>query len=680
MRRILIVCVPVLVAVLALTRVHAQKTPAESWPNYQHNSNFSSLTQITPENVNRLTKAWTFNYGAGSAENVPFVGLDYRFQVQPLVIDDVMYFSTPASERDPNLLSTVTALEPETGRVIWQYKSPRRIHGRGLAYWKGTAATGPRVFFATDKGYLMGLDIKTGQLAAGFGNAGEIDVYVGVTSPAVPENRRDTFTVPNPVTVFRNLLITGARPGELPPPQPRGDIRAWDAMTGNLVWSFHTVPWPGEPHHEDWPGDAWKDRSGCNVWSNLTADESTGLVFGATGDANRAVQGSNLYCNSLVALDAQTGRLKWFHQLVHHDASDWDMPTPPILIDVKVNGRSVPAVLQTGKLHFVYMFDRVTGKPLYEFAEKPVKRSAPDDENWPTQPIPVKTPPTGRLGMARADINKMTPEIEKFCTDFWDKNHIVESRPFDRPSQDQAMVTFGAPVGGWGPLSYNPQLGYVFLNVTNSGNYHAAGAPVSRGFGLGNAGEDGPPAAGRGGAGGGAGAGGGRGGGGGTGAFSYRLPSGKTVPCIAPPYGALVAVDANSGEIAWSVPLGINEDLAELGEIGLKSGIRNIGGSIATGSGLVFIGATVDKRFRAFDAKTGKELWVTELPANGNATPITYMGKDGAQYVVIAAGGGGPAARGMAVSDALVAFKLAPAQAAAAQGRGGGGRGGAAGQ
>ena len=502
MRRILIVCVPVFVAVLALARVQAQKTPAESWPNYQHNSNFSPLTQITPENVTRLTKAWTFNYGGGTVENVPFVGLDYRFQVQPLVIDDVMYFSTPASERDPNLLSTVTALEPETGRVIWQYKSPRRIHGRGLAYWKGTAATGPRVFFATDKGYLMGLDIKTGQLAAGFGKGGEVDVYVGVASPVVPESRRDTFTVPNPVTVYKNLLITGARPGELPPPQPRGDIRAWDAATGKLVWSFHTIPWPGEPHHEDWPGDTFKDRSGCNVWSNLTADETTGLVFGATGDANRAVKGSNLYCNSLVALDAQTGKLKWFHQLVHHDAADWDMPTPPILMDVKINGRSVPAVLQTGKLHFVYMFDRVTGKPLYEFLEKPVHRSGtPDDENWPTQPVPVKTPPTGLLGMSRANINKMTPEIEKFCTDFWDQNHLIASGPFDRPAQDEAMVTFGAPVGAWGPLSYNPQLGYVFMNVTTAGTYHPAGAPVPRGFGLGNPGEDGPPGGGRAGAG-----------------------------------------------------------------------------------------------------------------------------------------------------------------------------------
>ena len=664
-RRILVIAGLSAAVVLSLSRVQAQKPPQDQWPNYAHNSNYSPLTQITPENVNRLTKAWTFNYGAGSADNVPFVGLDYRFSVQPLLIDGVMYFSTPASERDQALMSTVTALEPETGKVVWQYKSPRRIHGRGLAYWKGSGRVGPRLYFATDKGYLMGLDIKTGNLAPGFGTNGEVDVYTGVASESVPASRRDTFTVPNPVTVYKNLLITGARPGELPPPQPRGDIRAWDAATGKLVWSFHTIPWPGEPGHEDWVEDTWKDRSGCNVWSNLTADESTGLVFGATGDANRAVKGKNLYCNSIVALDGETGKLKWYQQLVHHDATDWDMPTPPVLINVRSNGRNIPAVLQTGKLHFVYMFDRVTGRPLYEMQERPVKRSgAPGDENWPTQPFPVKTPPTGRLGMTRDDINKMTPEIEKFCTDFWDKNNIVPSGPFDKAAREQAMVTFGAPVGGWGPLSHNPQLGFVFINVTNSGNFHAAGAPVSLGFGLGNAGDgDAPPAAGGGAAGataggGRGGRGGGGGGGGGGGAFSFRLPSGKTVPCIAPPYGALVAVNANTGDIAWSVPLGINEDLAELGDVGLKSGIRNIGGSIATASGLVFIGATVDRRFRAFDAKSGKELWVTELPANGFATPITYMGKDGAQYVVIAAAGGGPAARNMPVSDAVIAYKL----------------------
>ena len=669
MRRMLVLGSLACAMVLSLGRLHAQKPPVDQWPNYQYNSNFSPLTQITPENVSRLTKAWTFNYGAGSLENGGFVALDYRFSVQPLIIDGVMYVSTPTSDRDRSLMSTVTALEPETGKVVWQYKSPRGIHGRGLAYWKGGGGAGPRLYFATDKGYLMGLDIKSGKLAPGFGNGGEVDVYTGVASEGVPASRRDTFTVPNPVTVYKSLLITGARPGELPPPQPRGDIRAWDAATGKLVWSFHTIPWPGEPNHEDWAEDTWKDRSGCNVWSNLTADESTGLVFGATGDANRAVKGNNLYCNSIVALDGATGKLKWFHQLVHHDASDWDMPTPPILINVRSNGRTVPAVLQTGKLHFTYIFDRVSGRPLYEMQERPVKRSgAPNDENSPTQPFPVKTPPTGRLGMTRNDINTMTPEIEKFCTEFWDKNNILASGPFDKPARDEAMVTFGAPVGAWGPLSYNPQLGYVFMNVTNQGNFHPAGAAISLGFGLGTGGDSESPSPGAGAAGqgrgqnpagGGVGGPGGGGGGGGAGGFAYRLPSGASVPCIAPPYGALVAVNANTGDIAWSVPLGINEEFKELGDVGLKAGIRNIGGNIATASGLVFIGATVDRRFRAFDARTGKELWVTELPANGFATPVTYMGKDGAQYVAIAAAGGGPAARGLPVSDALVAYKLA---------------------
>jgi len=670
MRRV-VVAVFVCAQAVLCGRLDAQKPPADQWPNYQYNSNFSPLTQITPENVGRLTSAWTFNYGAGGQDSVGFVGLDYRFQVQPLLIDGRLYISTPASERDPKLMSTVTALEPETGKVIWQYKSPRRIHGRGLAYWKGNAVVGPRLYFGTDKGYVMAVDMRTGELAPGFGTKGEVDVYAGVASDVVGESRRDTYTVPNPVTVYKNLLITGARPGEEVPPQPRGDIRAWDAVTGKLVWSFHTVPLPGEPNHEDWAGETWKDRSGCNVWSNLTADESTGLVFGATGDANRAVPGKNLYCNSIIALDAESGKLKWYFQIVHRDAADYDMPTPPILIEVRRNGQVIPAVLQTGKLHFAYIFNRVTGEPIFGVEERPVRRALGDaDQNWPTQPFPVKPPPTGRLSMTRNDLNEMTPEIEKYCTEFWEQNHVVLSGPFDRAARDESMVTFGAPVGGWGPLSYDPQLGYVFLNVTNAGNYHPAGAAVAGAFGQGRRGADpaaaadadapptargqGQPAAGRGNTPAAGSTGGGREGS----SFSYRLPSGRTVPCIAPPYGALVAVNVNSGDIAWSVPLGTNEELAELGEVGLKSGIRNIGGSIATASGLVFIGATVDHRFRAFDARTGKEVWVADLPANGNATPMTYMGKDGSQYVVIAAGGGGPAARGQRTADALVAFTL----------------------
>jgi quinoprotein glucose dehydrogenase len=638
------------------------------WPNYVHNSNFSSLTQITPANVSQLTHAWTFNYGAGSQKSGS-LGLDFRFEVQPLIIDGIMYISTPSAPQNPNVKSTVTALEPETGKVLWQYASPRNIHGRGLAYWPGTGNIGPRLFFATDKGYLAAIGLKTGEPVNSFGQGGVVDVYKDVASDVVGESRRDTFTLPNPLTVYKNLLIGGARPGEGLPPQPRGDIRAWDAITGKLVWSFHVIPQPGEANHDDWTGDSWKNRSGANVWSTMTIDAERGILFAPTGDANHAVPGKNLYSNTLLAIDANTGKLKWFHQLIHHDVWDFDLPTPPLLIDVRKDGRTIPAVLQTGKMSYVYIFDRVTGDPIFGMEERPVKRSDdPTDQAWPTQPFPMKPGPIARIGMTRDDINKMTPEIQKYCSDFWDTNKLQPSAAYARPLRNESIVTFPSTLGGpnWGPLSYNPQLGLVFINLHNTGSYRAAGPlpPGGGGFGIGPGpeGAEGAPG-GRGQRGGGAngGPGGGGGGGqrGGRGAgFAYTLPSGATVPCYAPPYGALVAVDVNKGEIAWTSTLGINESLAELGDLGLKTGARNLGGSVATASGLVFIGATNDHRFRAFDAKTGAELWVTELPASGHATPMTYMGKDGKQYVVIAASGGTAIGNNLPISDSLVAFRL----------------------
>lgn len=696
------ISIPLLAQQRAGSAAAPKQAPAagrDQWVNNQANSNFSPLTQITPENVGRLTKAWSFSFGGGSLPSGS-LGLDFRFEVQPLLIGGVMYVSTPASPYKTDLMSTVTALEPETGKVLWQYKSPRNIHGRGLAYWKGNGSTiGPRLFFATDKAYLVGLDMRTGEVVSSFGDKGLVDLFTGVTSPNVPASARDTFTVPNPVSVYKNLLISGARPGEGSPPQPRGDIRAWDAITGKLVWTFHTVPQPGEPYHDEWTGDSWKDRSGCNVWGNMTIDDTTGLLFATTGDSNHAdtAPGRNLFCNSIIALDGATGKLKWFHQLVHHDIWDMDMPTPPILVDVKRDGRAIPSLLVTGKTNYVYVFDRVTGVPFYGLEDRPVRRSDdPDDQAWPVQPFPTKPGPIGRVGMTRDDISKLTPEIEKFCTEFWDSHNIQPSSAYLRPIIGVSSMRFPSSVGGpnWGPLSYNPQLGYVFINLHNTGSLQTgpraggagaaaggAGAPAGGGGRGAAAGGGTPPAAGAaaaagnagqgagaaaGGArrGGGQGQGGGQGGGGGRGGeqFAFTLPSGKTAPCYAPPYGALVAVDVNTGDIAWTSTLGINENLAELGDVGLKTGTRNLGGSIATAGGLVFIGATNDRRFRAFDAKNGKELWVAELPASGHSTPMTYMGKDGSQYVVIPASGGTSIGGGLPISDQLVAFKLGPAK------------------
>jgi quinoprotein glucose dehydrogenase len=647
------------VSLLLPLALPAQKQSADQWPVYQYNSDFSPLTQITPENVSKLAEAWTFHYG-GESKPSGSLGLDFRFEVQPLIIGGVMYISTPGSPTDPNLKSTISAIEPETGKVLWQFHSPRNIHGRGLAYWAGSKTAGPRIFVATDKGYLMSLDVRTHELSPNFGTKGIVDAYIGVASEKVGESRRNTFTIPNPVSIYKNLIISAARPGEGSPPQPRGDIRAWDAITGKLVWDFHVIPQPGEPNHEDWAGDTWKDRSGANTWSTMVVDQERGILFAPTGDSNHSdtAPGKNLYANTLLALDAATGRLRWFHQLVHHDMWDFDLPTPPLLIDVHKDGRVIPAVFQTGKMSYAYIFDRVTGEPLYGMEERPVKRSDdPNDQAWPTQPFPLKPGPVARVGMSREDINKMTPEIEKFCTDFWDNNHLEASGPYARPLSWASIVTFPSALGGpnWGPLSWNPQLGLVFINVHNTGSYRAARplAPGGEVIGAEPAGGGGGGAGGRGGRGG-AGGGGGRGGN----AFSYKLPDGAAVPCYAPPYGALVAVNVNNGEIAWTSTLGINESLASLGDIGLKSGTRNLGGSIATASGLVFIAATNDHRFRAFDAKTGKELWVAELPAGGHATPVTYMGKDGVQYVVIGASGGTAIGNGLPISDSLIAFRL----------------------
>jgi quinoprotein glucose dehydrogenase len=404
----------------------------------------------------------------------------------------------------------------------------------------------------------------------------------------------------------------------------------------------------------------------------MVVDQQRGILFAPTGDANHAVPGKNLYSNTLLAIDANTGKLKWFHQLIHHDVWDFDLPTPPVLIDVHKDGKTIPAVLQTGKMSYVYIFDRVTGEPIFGMEERPVKRSNdPNDQAWPTQPFPLKPGAIARVGMTRDDINKMTPEIQKFCTDFWDTNKLQPTTAYARPLSNESIVTFPSTLGGpnWGPPSYNPQLGLVFINVHNTGSYRQAAPlpPGGGGFGLGPAPEDGaaPGGQGRGqraGGGGGAGGGGQRGGGGPDGGrgggFAYKLPSGATVPCYAPPYGALVAVDVNKGEIAWTSTLGINDSLKEMGDLGLKTGTRNLGGSIATASGLVFIGATNDHRFRAFDAKTGAELWMTDLPAGGHATPVTYMGKDGKQYVVIAASGGTAIGNGLPISDALIAYRL----------------------
>jgi glucose dehydrogenase len=638
-------------ALLAGSPVLAQTLPADQWPSYGQNAgstNFSPLDQITPANVATLQRAWTFNYGGGTDEQGDR-GLSFRWEVTPLIIGGVMYVSTPSNPALPDLKSTITALEPETGRVIWKYESDRNIHGRGLAYWPGDGDVGPRLFFATEQGYLRALDMASGQLAAGFGEQGEIDAYIGVASELVGETRRDTWTIPNPASVYRNLVITGSRPGEAGPPGPRGDIRAWDARTGALVWTFHTIPQPGEANNETYSNDEWRDRSGANVWSTMTIDAENGTLFAPVGDLNGRAEGPELYSSSLLALDAATGQLKWFFQMTHKDLWDWDQPTPPILVDFTANGETVPAIALTGKQSLLFVFNRLTGEPLHEVEERPTPRSDdPADLAWATQPFPVRPGPLARTSMTRDEIPNITPEQHAYCTSFWDQNNILVTGLYGRPLLTRGTLSFPSTLGGpnWGGPSWNPQTGLFIVNVQNMGQYRAAG-PAGRGFGVGAGPRPPAPAARPAPA---------------PGAapaitqtgFNYRIDANTVLPCTPTPWGELVAVDINKGEIVWRSPLG---SIPGLGSEGVDLGARNLGGNIQTAGGLVFVGASNDRQFRAYDSRTGEQLWSVELDASAHATPISYMGKDGKQYIVVV-GAGGTAVGSRRMSDTLNAFVL----------------------
>ena len=614
-----------------------------TWRSYGQNpgaTNFSPLTQITPENVGGLQRAWTFRYGGGTDDEGDR-GLDYRWEVTPLVIDGVMYVSTPTNPNIPELKSTITALEPETGKVLWKWESERNIHGRGIAWWPGDATHGPRIIFATDKGYLAALDVRTRQLAADFGQGGQVDAYVGVVSDVVGESRRDTFTIPNPVALYDNLIITGSRPGEMGPPGPRGDVRAWDVRTGELVWAFHTVPQPGEANHEGYVGDEWKDRSGANVWSTITIDEENGIVFAPVGDLNGRATGSELYANSLLALDARTGVLKWHHQITHKDLWDWDMPTPPILVNFREGDHTVPAVALTGKQSLLFVYERLTGRPLHEIEERPTPRSDdPKDEAWPTQPFPVRPGPLARVTMTRDEIPNITPEQHAYCTAFWDENNIQVTGLYGRPLMTRGTLSFPSTLGGpnWGGPSYNPNSDVFIVNVQNMAQFRPAG-PVTPIFGGPRpsrrrvAAEPGAPIT--------------------QSGFAYRIDADTMLPCTPTPWGELVAVDISKGEILWRAPLGTIPGL----KTDVATGARNLGGNIQTAGGLVFIGATNDRTFRAYDARTGEEKWSVELDASAHTTPITFMGKDGKQYVVVT-GAGGTAVAARRMSDTLNAFVL----------------------
>ncbi|HTP88411.1 MAG TPA: PQQ-binding-like beta-propeller repeat protein [Bryobacteraceae bacterium] len=672
------------VCALAVTRLVWAVGQAD-WPAYGGGPaqiRYSGLKQIDRGNVGRLQVAWSYDTGDA------FPGSE--FQCNPLVTGSVLYATTPKG--------AVVALDAATGKLRWRFdpdaghKPLFKIRSRGLMWWSGGGES--RVYAAWRQNFYS-LDAKTGKPDPRFGDGGHIDLRDNFG-----REPRNMVSLTTPGVVYKDLLIIGSLTSETLPTSP-GDIRAYDARTGALRWSFHTIPHPGEFGYDTWPKDAWKYSGSANTWTGMALDEKRGLVFAPTGSAafdfygaNRA--GDNLFANCILALKAETGERVWHFQAVHHDIWDRDYPSPPSLVALHRNGRTVDAVALTSKQGMMYVFDRETGEPLYPIGERAYPASDLDGEiTAETQPYPVEPAPFARQLLTADMLTERTPAAHQAVLEQFQK---LRSGGQFVPGSERGTIVFPGFDGGaeWGGSAVDPSTGVLYVNAnemawvlrmlpqhpakpTTSGKElytancaacHRAdlgGAPpefpslkklserfsswevstiLESGTGrmpsFARLGHDGVDAI-----------------------VNYVLNGTNTsvhaqedaslfmkyvndgyrkfldpdgYPAVKPPWGTLTAIDLNTGKFVWRVPLG---EYPELAAKGLKqTGSENYGGPIVTAGGVLFIGATCyDRKFRAFDKDTGKLLWETTLPAGGNATPATYE-VDGRQFVAIAAGGG----------------------------------------
>ena len=686
------------------------------WPSYGGNkagNRYSSLDQINRQNVKNLTVAWTYNAAGADGK----AGRPLEIQCQPIVINGILYGTTP--------MLKVFALDAGTGKQRWIFdpfkdKSPRFNQSRGVMYWEngnGGPSADKRILYSAGS-TLYALNALTGEPIADFGTNGEVDLRQGLED----ESRRDlskvSVTATTPGVIYNDVLVLGSAVSEQGDAAP-GHVRGFDIRTGKVRWVFHTIPQPGEKGYETWPKEAYKRIGGANNWAGMVLDEKRGMVYFGTGSPSvdfyggiRA--GQNLYSDCILALSAETGKMQWFYQTIHHDLWDRDLPCPPNLVTVKHNGRMVDAVAQTTKDGLVYVLNRDTGESLFPVEERavPTSPALPGEVPWPTQKFPLKPAPFARQLFTEADITDLTPEAHAFV-----KERFLKTRSGDKfmPPSLEGTLFFGIGGGAeWGGNATDPQ-GILYQNANEmvwdlkmadmatrnaeiaskgktlyQANCAACHGPDRQGSGqeypsLVNIGSRlSPPEinavlrSGRG-----------------------RMPSFQHIsdqdrstlvryllnattkpaepkpadvqdqhnapvlteaakntefpyippyinngytrffdpngyPAVKPPWGTLNAIDLNTGDYLWRVPLG---EFPELTKKGIPiTGTENYGGPIVTAGGLIFIAGTKDERIRAFDKKTGKVVWEYQLPAGGFATPITYLAGS-KQYVVIAAGG-----------------------------------------
>jgi quinoprotein glucose dehydrogenase len=642
-RRLAAILTALVIPAAALAQSGA--TPPGDWTSYARDlsgDRYSPLTQIDTGNVEQLEPAWSFRLR-------PEGGAAVLGGTVPIVIDGVMYMP---------IGNAVVALEADSGKEVWRHPVKGLVR-RAVSWWPGDGAMGPRIFYSTGS-EITALNPKTGEVDTTYAENGVSKI--------------DGTPYPYPPSVYHNVLVVGASTAEMPH-GPSGDSRAYDARTGKKLWQFHTVPQPGEVGHETWLGDSWKGRSGTNMWVwYTTADPKTDTIYMTIGGPSPNYYGgdrpgANLFGNSIVAVDANTGKYKWHFQTIHHDLWDWDLPAPPVLFDVHKDGKTIPALAETGKPGFMYILNRETGKPVFGVVERPVARGdVPGEWYSPTQPVPVKPEQLNRGSWTKADIvtaEDTTPEhvaachalLDSYGGDFFNQGSFtpffMKKEVNGKPFSSINMPHNGGSV--WGGSAADPTKGIVYVNTSEGGSIGWIEKRVpGANYGRGAEDSDQPYD---------------RGSLIGPGAYSgfmasFTTPEGNkaTLPCFKPPWGRLIAVDGNTGDILWASRLGISEDLPKgKQETGANNGS---GGPIVTAGGLVFIGATSDRYFRAFDAKTGKILWQQQLDYAPLTIPISYKGKDGRQYIAVMAAGSSlaPSSRTPdgkpANNESLIAFAL----------------------
>ena len=646
------------------------------WPAYgggPEQARYSTLAQIDRSNVGRLELAWTYDSGETGG-----------LQTNPIIVRGVLYTTTPRHK--------VVAIDGGTGHVRWTFDSGIEGRGpnRGVTFW-GSGADAR--IFTTQGSYVYAISAQTGRPITTFGRDGRIDLRDNLGRD--PSTQSVFLTTPG--VVYKDLLIVGGRVSEALPASP-GDIRAYDVRSGALRWTFHTIPHPGEAGYDTWPADAWTYSGGANNWAGMALDTTRGIVYAPTGSAASDFYGANrigddLFANTLLALDAETGKRLWHFQAVHHDIWDRDFPSPPTLVTVGHDGRRIDAVAQTTKHGYVFVFDRTNGQPIFPIESRRVAPSTVDGERAAeSQPFPSTPAPFARQRLTEDMLTTRTPEAHAAAVEAF--RRFRSEGQFLPLSVGTQTVVFPGFDGGaeWGGSAFDPGTGLLYVNANEmawTGGLAPAeggssgrqiylrecatchrddlkGAPpqipslvdigqrregseivtvIRQGAGRMPAfptlqpdavnalveylrtGEsqraNSPPAA---------------------ATMPYRFTGYRKFldqdgyPAIQPPWGTLNAINLNTGALAWSVPLG---EYPELAAKGMKNtGSENYGGPIVTAGGLVFIGATnFDRKFRAFDARTGERLWETTLPFSGNGTPATYE-IDGRQFIVVPAGGG----------------------------------------